>query len=246
MLGHRLRHLLHWLGGTAALGPALSHSDMDLIRRIRAARITYLSSEKCAAIARTCRRIEEAGLHGAFLEAGCALGGSAVLIASMKRQERPFRIYDVFGMIPAPTADDTTDVHQRYRTIVEGQSQGIDGDPYYGYVENLLDVVTANLAAFGVDLEAQRVTLIRGLLQDTMHLDKPVAMAHVDVDWFDPVRTCLDRIFPRLVVGGSIILDDYNDWGGCRKAADAFIAVNRRKLQLDQSARSLVITRRSR
>ena len=43
-----------------------------------------------------------------------------------------------------------------------------------------------------------------------MHITQPVALAHVDVDWYEPVMTCLERVFPQLVVGGSIILDRFS------------------------------------
>lgn len=47
---------------------------------------------------------------------------SLLLIASVKATERPLFIYDVFGMIPPPTQEDTQDVHDRYKTIIEGKS----------------------------------------------------------------------------------------------------------------------------
>ncbi len=187
--------------------------------------------------------IEEANLAGIFLEAGCALGGSAILIASVKDSERPFFVYDVFEMIPPPSADDTQDVHDRYRTIVEGKSTGIGGDTYYGYQENLYGVVQSNLKDFGIDCEEQSVALVKGLVQDTMIIDQPVAFAHVDVDWYEPVMTCLKRVFPNLVVGGSIILDDYHDWGGCRKAADEYFREVAGQFVLDDAAGSMKITR---
>ncbi|MEY4519181.1 MAG: hypothetical protein RLZZ499_1780 [Cyanobacteriota bacterium] len=56
-----------------------------------------------------------------------------------------------------------------------------------------------------------------------MVVEQPVAFAHIDVDCYKPVLTSLKRIFPNLVVGGSITLDDYHDWGGCRKATDEFL-----------------------
>jgi asparagine synthase (glutamine-hydrolysing) len=76
-----------------------------------------------------------------------------------------------------------------------------------------------------------------------MHIDQPVAFAHVDVDWYEPVSTCLERIFPRLVEGGSIILDDYHDWGGCRKAADEYLRGIAGQFALDDSAGSMKIIR---
>jgi Macrocin-O-methyltransferase (TylF) len=186
--------------------------ERELISRILLRNLTYLSDERLASLAGTCRSIEDANLPGIFLEAGCALGGSAILIASLKSHQRPLLIYDVFGMIPSPTEEDTHDVHDRYRTIVEGKSKGIGGDKYYGYLDNLYEVVRSNLRSFGINSEEQSVLLIKGLLQETMKIDQPVAFAHIDVDWYSPVMASLTQVFPNLVVGGSIILDDYHDW----------------------------------
>jgi hypothetical protein len=229
-------------GGEKPLA-GLSPEDSELIAEIRSRKLTYLSDGKLVSLLGTCRAIEEANLPGIFLEAGCALGGSAVLIAATKNTERPFFVYDVFGMIPPPTKEDSQDVHDRYRTIVEGKSTGIGGDKYYGYQENLYDVVQSNLKNFGINCEEQSVSLIKGLVQDTMKIDQPVAFAHVDVDWYEPVMTCMRRVFPNLVLGGSIILDDYHDWGGCRKAVDEYLREVTGQFVLDDSARSLKITR---
>ncbi|HEX5421258.1 MAG TPA: TylF/MycF/NovP-related O-methyltransferase [Gammaproteobacteria bacterium] len=222
---------------------AESSRDGDLIRRIRSRNLTYLSDKRLAALADTCRSIEEAGLPGIFIEAGCALGGSAILLATIKNRRRPLHLFDVFGMIPAPTAEDTQEVHDRYRTIVEGKSSGIGGDTYYGYRQNLYDAVRANLESFGIDCEEQCVSLIKGLVQDTMTIDEPVAFAHIDVDWYEPVKTCLHRICPNLVVGGSVILDDYYDWGGCKKATDEYLLGRADQFTADDTASSMKLTR---
>jgi asparagine synthase (glutamine-hydrolysing) len=55
--------------------------------------------------------------------------------------------------------------------------------------------------------------------------------------------TSLERIFPNLVVGGSIILDDYHDWGGCRQATDEFLNRVNGQYTLDDSAGSMKITK---
>jgi asparagine synthase (glutamine-hydrolysing) len=226
-----------------AIPSGLTSEERELISRIRSQNLTYLSDRKLASLASTCRSIEDANLPGIFLEAGCALGGSSILIASVKSAKRPLFIYDVFGMIPPPTKEDTQDVHDRYRTIVEGKSKGIGGDEYYGYKENLYEVVQANLKNFGINCDEQSVSLIKGLVQDTMKIDQPVALAHIDVDWYEPVMTSLERIFPNLVVGGSIILDDYHAWGGCRKATDEYLRRVVGQFELDDSSRSMKITR---
>jgi Macrocin-O-methyltransferase (TylF) len=226
-----------------ALLNRLTLDERQLIARIQSKNLTYLTEKKLASIADTCKAIVQSGLPGSFIEAGCALGGSAILVATLKNTERPLLVYDVFGMIPPPTKEDTSDVHDRYKTIVEGKSKGIGGDNYYGYEQNLYELVQSNFENFGISCETQSVSLIKGLLQDTMSLDEPVAFAHIDVDWYEPVMESLMRIFPNLVVGGSIILDDYHDWGGCRKAADEYLQRVAGQFTLNDSAGSMKITK---
>lgn len=221
----------------------LPDENQVLIREIREKKLTYLSASKLASIVNVCLDIEERNLEGAFVEAGCALGGSTILISKTKTLKRLFKVYDVFTMIPPPTENDGEDVKKRYKKIKEGNSRGIGGDKYYGYEDDLLKRVLENLASFGVTEEQHNVRIIKGLLQDTMQIDQPIAFAHIDVDWYDPVMACLERITPQLVLGGSIILDDYNDWSGCRKATDQYFRDKLIDFRMNDSAGSMKITR---
>jgi asparagine synthase (glutamine-hydrolysing) len=164
-------------------------------------------------------------------------------MASLKKPERSFFIYDVFEVIPPPTTEDTTDVHARYSDIANGSAQGIGGDAYYGYLKNLYDVVIQNFNDFGINPASSGVSLIKGDIRDTLSIQGPVALAHIDVDWYQPVITCLDNIFPRLSVGGTIILDDYHSWGGCRKAADEYLTKIEGQFHSEHYDGALSITR---
>ena len=85
-----------------------------------------------------------------MIEAGTALGGSAIVMAAAKAPERPMKVYDVFGMIPAPGEQDGDDVHERYATIAAGDARGVGGETYYGYRDDLQGEVTASFARLGV------------------------------------------------------------------------------------------------
>lgn len=194
-----------------------------VVKNVKDARLTYLSYNKFAQIVKTIEGLKRNNVDGVYIEAGCALGGSAIVISKLKPREKYFFVYDVFEMIPTPTKDDPADVVERYDTIVQGKSKGIGGDVYYGYMSDLYKVVQENFVRFNINIAQEHVNLVKGLLQDTMVLSGPVAFAHIDVDWYEPVKVSLERIAPMLTVGGSIILDDYYDWGGCRKATDEFL-----------------------
>lgn len=82
--------------------------------------------------------------------------------------------------------------------------------------------------SFGYPIDGIKLVLHRGLFEDTVRFTPgdEVALAHLDCDWYGPVKLCLERTAEVLNPGGFMILDDYNDYGGCRKAADQFLAAH--------------------
>jgi O-methyltransferase len=213
-----------------------------IAKDVRARRLTYLTPRRLLALQTCAEEVDAGGVAGDFLECGVALGGSAILLASLKGEGRAFHGYDVFGLIPAPGPDDPPEAHARHAEITSGASPGLGADVYYGYQDNLLGRVTEAFADFGIAV-GEDVQLHRGLFDDTLSVERPVALAHVDSDWFDPVDTCLRRIAPQLSPGGRIVLDDYFDYGGCRKAADAFVAERAGELAFEPLAETMAIVR---
>jgi asparagine synthase (glutamine-hydrolysing) len=51
------------------------------------------------------------------------------------------------------------------------------------------------------------------------------------------VRTCLERIAPRLARGGVMIVDDYDSKSGCRLAVDEYFASRRGEYRLARRSR---------
>ena len=213
----------------------------QLVRQVRQRRLTYLGYDALSDLEGAVRRLEAEDVPGIILEAGCALGGSTVVLGRTKHPERPLRAYDVFGMIPPPSDADGADIHARYETIVRGECEGIGGDPYYGYADNLRDRMADTLRSFGLDLEAHRIELVQGLFQDTLRVDRPVALAHIDADWYESVRTCLERIEPHLSYGGVLVIDDYDQWSGCRKAVDEYFADKRERYSFIRRSRLHIV-----
>jgi O-methyltransferase len=222
----------------------LSPDVVELIHAVRQKNLTFLSNRKLARLARLCQIARLANSKGLFIEAGCALGGSAILLARHKPADSDLRVYDVFAMIPAPSERDGADVHQRFEKIGRGEAVGLGGEVYYGYQKNLYERVCSTFSEFGIEPNSNGVHLIKGLVQDTLHVDQPVFLAHVDVDWYDPVLVCLERIVPRLTDDGFLVLDDYNDWSGCRRAVDDYFSGIKSAYEFDLSSESLVIAKK--
>jgi hypothetical protein len=195
---------------------------MNLMQKVREDRITYLETAALQDLVDVALENEVHQVDGIIIEAGCALGGSAIVLGKAKQQARPLYVYDVFGMIPPPSERDEQDIHDRYEVITSGESEGIDGDPYYGYEDNLYEKVRNSFASYGVEPVSNQVHLVKGLFEETLKVSQPVALAHIDCDWYDSVMVCLQQIVPNLAKGGTLVIDDYYAWSGCKTAVDEY------------------------
>ncbi len=132
-------------------------------------------------------------LNGVWYECGVYKGGSALLLAeTIRRSEKAIalHLFDTFRGMPFSGERD-------------GHAQGDFGDVSY-------DAVAAKLAGYN------RVHLHPGVIPSTFagrHRDR-IAFAYLDVDQERSTRDCLDFVWPRMVVGGIVVIDDY-DWPLC-------------------------------
>jgi asparagine synthase (glutamine-hydrolysing) len=200
-------------------------------RAVRTERLTYLVPEKLLFLEQAMRRAQSDKVPGDFLEFGVALGGGSIVIATeAKAQGRRFAGFDVFATIPAPTSEkDDEKSKARYAIIAEGKSKGIGGDKYYGYRPDLYGDVVRSFKAHGLVVDDDKIRLVKGLFDQTWpsSASERIAFAHLDCDWYDPVRYCLGAVADRLSTGGVMMLDDYYAYGGCRTATDEFRAERR-------------------
>lgn len=211
--------------------------------RIRSESLSYTSDAQLDQLVREVRRTAHS--NALIVEAGCARGGSAILMCAAKAPDRPLKVYDMFEMIPPPSDHDGADMKARYQEIASGQATGIDGGTYYLYENDLKAVVENNFKRYGYPIQNHSVELIKGDVTKTLKISQPVALAHVDVDWYEPVRVALGQVVPNLIPGGSVALHAYFDWSGCRKAADEFFERHGHEgFKFDSSAGHLLVTRR--
>jgi asparagine synthase (glutamine-hydrolysing) len=220
----RLRTARRRLREARARAAPLPARVEETIARVREEGLTYLGADDLRTLAALVLDAEASGRRGAIVEAGTARGGSAIVMAAAKAPERPMKVYDVFGMIPPPSGRDGADVHERYARIAGGDAKGVGGDVYYGYRDDLYEEVAGSFARLGLPAAEHNVVLIKGLFEDTIELDEPVALMHLDADWYESTMTCLTRIAPLLAPGGRIVVDDYYTWSGCRTAVDEYLA----------------------
>jgi asparagine synthase (glutamine-hydrolysing) len=211
------------------------------IAQVRQAGLSYLGAAALLDLYESVQQLERQQLPGILVEAGTALGGSALIMATAKQRARPLWLYDVFGQIPPPSSLDGEEALDRYAQIRTGQAEGIAGKSYYGYQQDLLAQVQTRFSERGFDLAQDHLCFVQGLYQETLQIQEPIALAHIDCDWYDSVKICLERITPHLVPGGRLVMDDYLYWPGCTMAVDEYFANRRHEFAFIMKARLHIV-----
>lgn len=200
---------------------SLEHREVAaVIRRVIRENLSYNNMNTLFDLAQVAIENEKRHLKGVIIEAGCGAGGSAITLAAAKTRDRKLLVYDVFDLHPPPTAENGTKAIWRYKLIADGKSPGIGGRLYYGYEKDLRDKVLQSLTDFGFEAKKNNIYLKKGLFEDTLKIESPASLAHLDCDCYDSVLTCLNRIVPHLVRGGTMVVHDY--WPGGRKAVEEY------------------------
>jgi hypothetical protein len=169
-------------------------------------------------------------IEGAIVECGTARGGSAALLglAMLERGERrPLWVFDTFEGLPPPTA---ADPDYKIAAQFEGSCRGDLAD-VQALFERLNILETAKF--------------VKGRFEDTVPRTDtgPICVLHVDGDWYESVKVCLDHLYDKVTPGGIVQIDDYGHWEGARKAVDEFMAARRITMPLrfiDYTGRQLV------
>lgn len=168
---------------------------------------------------------------GAVVECGVWKGGSMMAAAHTLLAHgdggRDLYLFDTFeGMSePGPEDRDHRGVH-----AAEHLARGRRSDDIWAH--GPLADVQAGMRSTGYD--AARVHYVRGKVEDTLPAQAPasIALLRLDTDWYGSTRHELEHLYPRLVRGGVLIIDDYGHWQGARKAADEYLAKHGLRLLL--------------
>ncbi len=172
---------------------------------------TMSGNARLRSLYRAVRHVVERGIPGDVVECGTARGGSAALMGlTLERlaASRTLWVYDTFEGIPPPTADDPDEPIARLYT---GSFRGDQAE------------VSALFERLGI---LPRSRLVKGLFQDTVPVSPvgAIAVLHLDGDWYESVKVCLDHLYDRVSPGGVVQIDDYGHWEGARRAVDEFMA----------------------
>jgi hypothetical protein len=163
------------------------------------------------------RYVHARKIPGSIVECGVWRGGSSMMAALTLQQlgdtSRDLYLYDTFTGMSAPTEHDV-DINGR-----TAESRWREG-----WVAASLEDVQANMRSTGYPQE--RITYVRGMVEETIPETIPdqIALLRLDTDFYESTAHELEHLYPRLTPGGVLIVDDYGNWQGARKAVDEYFA----------------------
>lgn len=177
------------------------------------------------------RAIDAAGVEGDVVECGVYRGAS-IVCSRLVAPTRTCWLYDTFAGMTAPSPQDGQRANAKFgskpKWLAASRSQveeTIRGAGPGAFVPDKLKFVEGDVLV---------------TLQDES-VEKPakIAALRIDTDWYASTKACLRALYPKLVAGGVVILDDYNYWPGAKTAADTYFGdgfVDANFLRIDGAA----------
>lgn len=212
--------------GASAPGP--SYDDMgEAFHRLhgQAAPFTMTSVERMYSLHQAADHIAAARVPGDVVECGVWRGGSSMMAALTLAGAGDLRtlwLYDTFEGMTPPTERDRVWSGETAADKLAGERLEAGAVNTWAYAT--LDDVQANMARTGYP--ADRVRYVKGPVEQTIPAEAPerISLLRLDTDWYESTRHELEHLWPRLVSGGVLIIDDYGHWQGARQATDEYFA----------------------
>ncbi len=156
-------------------------------------------------------------LPGDIIECGVFKGSSLIRFATFRSlfeniDSRKVIGFDAFGKFPETNFEGDRAMRQKF--IDDSGEEGIGEDQLQGLLDK---------KGIGENLE-----LIKGDVCETVpeyvrkNPDLKISLVNLDTDVYEPAKTVLEELWPKIVPGGILIIDDYSVFEGETKAVDDY------------------------
>lgn len=84
---------------------------------------------------------------------------------------------------------------------------------------------------------AGRYELVQGWFSETVpHFvpPEPIGLLRLDGDWYESTMECLTALYPKVMPGGLVLIDDYYTWDGCARAVHDYLSSHKLVSRLQQ------------
>jgi|SRR3990167_10729667 len=171
-------------------------------------------------------------LAGAVVECGVGMGRTFQMLGILSQiYRRSLWGFDSFAGYPMPGIEDQGGIDPRrlnWKFIKEGD------------VPNVL-----RLARLSEDFIKNKVKTVKGFFRESLTTENiskigDITILHLDIGLYDAYQVCLEKLFPRVAVGGVIMFDEYKNprtlikTPGASKAIDEYLGERKSEISRDE------------
>jgi len=187
---------------------------------------TVLSQERKEVLYRCTKEAIQNNVKGDIVECGVFNGGSAGILCGVLQDlgaDNRIWLFDSFEGLPNPTKYDI-------------DSHGTRGEKgfFSGSEQKVRELLFEKLK-----IKEKQVKIVKGWFNKTIPIYAPkiksISLLHLDGDFYESTKVCLEHLFDKIESGGYLVIDDYGRWKGCKKAVDEFFKLHSITLKLAES-----------
>ncbi len=196
---------------------------------------TMTSEERLYSLYKAAEYVSKNNITGDIVECGVWRGGSTMcaLLSLTKQNDltRKVFLYDTYEGMSEPTEKDADHSGKNAQQLLN-QSEKTTEDIMWCYAP--IDDVKKNISSTQYPIE--KVVFVKGKVEETIPQTVPdkIAILRLDTDWYESTYHELTHLYPKLVSGGVLIIDDYGHWKGAREAVDQYFKENNIEMLLNR------------
>jgi O-methyltransferase len=204
------------------LPPDFDDATKQIYRLVRP--FTMTSPERVFALRQSVQYVIQNQIQGDIVECGVWKGGSMMVVAWTLRDSgivtRNLHLFDTFEGMPAPTQNDVSFDGKSAADLMSESPK----ESSLVWALGPLEEVRRNLLSTGYPID--RISFIKERVEESIpkHAPAQIALLRLDTDWYESTHHELLHLYPRLSLGGVLIIDDYGHWAGAKKAVDEYFA----------------------
>lgn len=221
------------LGPRETFSEDIPAASVETYRKVRP--YTMTSPERIFSLCDAVQYVQENHIEGDIVECGVWKGGSMMAVADtllrLGDDKRHLYLFDTFEGMTPPSDNDVDISGISAESLLNSTDKSKENSVW---CRAGLDVVKSAVGSIGYPVG--KVHYIQGMVEHTIpqYAPEKIALLRLDTDWYESTRHEMEHLFPRLVKGGVLIIDDYGHWQGARKAVDEYIATNGLRIFLNR------------
>ena len=200
----------------------LNERDKKIIRST----IDYTGIELTGLVANldSVQHVVDNRIPGSVIECGVWKGGSikAMMLKfeSLGEFDREYYLFDTFTGMTKPSEHDEKWNADSAQAIYDKKVKVDFTDWCYSPLDSVKKFVSSGMS------DTLNTKYIQGdvlqTIPDSLQLIGDIAILRLDTDWYESTKLEMELLYPKVISGGVIIIDDYGAWKGARKAVDEY------------------------